>query len=135
MVCLFFFCQVKLGLIPAVISPFVIEKIGRGNASRYFLTGERFGALEAVQHGLINESVATEEILNARVEKLASEIVANSPAAVSRCKKLIQSVGSMSYNDDATKRFVASEIASIRVSPEGQEGLSAFFEKRKPKWN
>jgi methylglutaconyl-CoA hydratase len=118
-----------------VISPFVIEKIGRGNASRYFLTGERFGALEAVQHGLINESVATEEILNARVEKLASEIVANSPAAVSRCKKLIQSVGSMSYNDDATKRFVASEIASIRVSPEGQEGLSAFFEKRKPKWN
>ncbi len=131
----FGFTEVKLGLIPAVISPFVIEKIGRGNASRYFLTGERFGALEAVQNGLVHEVVATEELLNARVEKMAADIVSNSPAAVARCKKLIQAVGSMSYNDPSTRLFVAGEIAGIRVSAEGQEGLSAFFEKRKPKWN
>ncbi len=119
----FGFTEVKLGLIPAVISPFVIERIGTGNAYRYFLTGERFGSKEAAAIGLVQETVATEQQLDARVEQIAAEVAANSPAAVARCKKLIQAVSKMSYLEDSTRRFVAGEIAGIRVSAEGQEGL------------
>jgi methylglutaconyl-CoA hydratase len=130
----FGFTEVKLGLIPAVISPFVIERIGSANAYRFFLTGERFGSSVAASIGLVQETVATEEQLNARVEQLADDIAANSPAAVARCKQLIQRVSSMGYLHPETRGFVTGEIASIRVSKEGQEGLSAFFEKRSPNW-
>jgi methylglutaconyl-CoA hydratase len=130
----FGFTEVKLGLIPAVISPFVIDRIGNANAYRYFLTGERFNAVTAKEIGLLQEVVASEEELDARVDIMAKEICENSPQAVTLCKKLIQGVQNKSYFESTTRAYLANEIASIRVSSEGQEGLSAFLGKRKPAW-
>jgi len=135
----FGFTEVKLGLIPAVISPFVMMKIGKGNCSRYFLTGEKFGADEALRLGLIQGRHDSVEQLDQTIDKLLKEIKANSPAAVRSCKQLINNV----YHNLGTpkseglsdlKEQLTSEIARIRVSKEGQEGLSAFLEKRKPSW-
>ena len=131
---LFGFTEVKLGLIPAVISPFVIARIGRTAAQRYFLTGERFDVDAALAIGLLHERVADNKALDARVESLAEEICNNSPHAVKLCKKLIQNVSGSDYFDPETRRSLANEIASIRVSEEGQEGLTAFLGKRQPSW-
>ena len=154
----FGFTEVKLGLIPAVISPFVMERIGRTNAQRYFLTGERFQTdvavkiglpfffplcfmhslffvtLTLVVAGLLHERVETVDALDERVEQLAKDICDNSPQAVRLCKQLIQNVNGRNYFDPETRSFLANEIASIRVSEEGQEGLSAFLGKRTPSW-
>lgn len=136
----FGFTEVKLGLIPAVISPFVMMKIGKGNCSRYFLTGERFYATEATRLGLIQGSFETVEELDKAVDSVLTEIKANSPAAMRSCKQLINNVyhslGSPKKGEGLSdvKEQLASEIARIRVSKEGQEGLSAFLEKRKPSW-
>ncbi len=146
----FGFTEVKLGLIPAVISPFSIAKIGRGNASRYFLTGERFDAAEAVRIGLVQKHVATATELDALVDAALGEIIAASPQAVQRAKSLIErvthfernlsksdgvgattfAVADTSPRSQPMKAYVADQIASIRVSSEGQEGLKSFFEKR-----
>mmetsp|Transcript_19097 Transcript_19097/g.32895 ORF Transcript_19097/g.32895 Transcript_19097/m.32895 type:complete len:303 (-) Transcript_19097:30-938(-) len=130
----FGFTEVKLGLIPAVISPFVIEKIGVTNASRYFLTGERFTAKIGKEIGLVNETFDSMIELDEAVANAVAEILTCSPAAVRAAKKLITNVASKQFFSSETKDYVTDAIASIRVSEEGQEGLSAFLNKRKPSW-
>jgi methylglutaconyl-CoA hydratase len=131
---LFGFTEVKLGLIPAVISPFVMEKIGKGNASRLFLTGERFSGETALLVGLVHELFKEEKEMDLAVTKALKEIETAGPRAVEKCKILIQSVATMSLADPNTKKFVASQIAEARVSEEGQNGLKAFLTKQKPEW-
>lgn len=130
----FGFTEVKLGLIPAVISPFVMDRIGRSHCYRYFLTGERFDASRAREMGLLQEVVSSVEELDQRVEQIARDVASNSPLAVQRCKQLVKNVSRMSYDDAETRQHLAREIADIRVSQQGQEGLAAFLGKRKPSW-
>lgn len=124
------FTEVGIGLLPAVISPFVMEKIGKANCSRYFLTGERFKGPVAVKLGLCSESFATVEELDAAVSELLKAFSRNSPQAMTKAKLLIEQVSNMTIAD--SKEYVSGQIAAIRVSPEGQEGLKSFLEKRKP---
>jgi methylglutaconyl-CoA hydratase len=111
-----------------------MAKIGKGNALRYFLTAERFPASEAVRVGLVQSAAASEDALDTAVSKLATEIEQNSPAAVRACKALIHKVAGAESDAYAKRDFVTNQIARIRVSPEGQEGLNAFLNKRKPSW-
>ena len=128
------FClsEVKLGLIPATISPYVVNAIGQKASRRYFQTAERFFADKAQQLGLVDEILPL-TALDAAVEKMAQTLLANGPLAVRQAKQLALDVA---YQDiDETLSEITSErIAAIRVSTEGQEGLSAFFEKRQPAW-
>lgn len=128
----FCFSEVKLGLIPAVISPYVIAAIGERAARRYFLTAERFTAETALQLGLVTEIVADND-LSAATDKLVNTILQNSPQAVRQAKQLIADVADHAI-DAALIENTAKQIAKIRVSSEAQEGLQAFLEKRKPKW-
>ena len=130
----FGFTEVKLGLVPAVISPFVLQKIGIPNASRYFLTGERFGVVQAKSMNLIQDYFKTETELDETIDKIVNEFQNNGPNAVRISKELIQKVSTMNINDNSTKAFVASTIAAVRVSNEGQNGLNSFFKKEKPSW-
>eukprot|EP01126_Amoeba_proteus_P043406 TRINITY_DN4762_c0_g2_i2.p1 TRINITY_DN4762_c0_g2~~TRINITY_DN4762_c0_g2_i2.p1 ORF type:complete len:292 (-),score=66.87 TRINITY_DN4762_c0_g2_i2:108-983(-) len=132
--CIFGFTEVKLGLIPAVISPFVISKIGKAKASRYCLTGERFSSRVAVAIGLLDSCFSSPSELDEELRKIISEILGASPAAVRKCKNLIETVAEMSIHEPRTKEFVCGQISSIRVSQEGQEGLNSFLNKRKPSW-
>jgi len=118
----FGFSEVKLGIIPAVISPFVLPRIGAA-ARRYFLTGERFGAEVALRIGLVHD-VAAE--LDAAVERVVGEIVTAGPEAVREAKRLIR------RRPDA--QDAAQTAARLRSGAEGQEGLRAFLEKRTPTW-
>jgi methylglutaconyl-CoA hydratase len=128
------FClsEVKLGIIPAVISPFVMEKIGPGHLRRYALTAERFGAAEAKRIGLVHEVVQTEPELDDKIDALAHALIANGPAALAAAKRTLTDVAGMQW--DAVQKLTTRRIAEIRVSPEGQEGLKAFLEKREPRW-
>jgi methylglutaconyl-CoA hydratase len=127
----FGFSEVRLGLAPAVISPFVLRKIGAGAARRYFLTGERFDAHVALRVGLVHELAAPTE-LDATVERLAAQVASSGPAAVRAAKRLIRDV--MSRPGEEMADYTAQLIAALRASPEGREGLSAFLEKRKAAW-
>eukprot|EP01129_Flabellula_baltica_P008582 TRINITY_DN3420_c0_g1_i1.p1 TRINITY_DN3420_c0_g1~~TRINITY_DN3420_c0_g1_i1.p1 ORF type:complete len:292 (-),score=81.15 TRINITY_DN3420_c0_g1_i1:12-887(-) len=127
----FGFTEVKLGIIPAVISPFVMDKIGN-KASQYFLTGERFPAPVAKEIGLIRDHFETEEELDNAVENSVKEILNSSPQAIRASKRLIKEISPIDIYSH--RDFVANEIATIRTSPEGQEGLSSFLNKRKPNW-
>jgi len=124
--------EVKLGLIPAVISPYVIDAIGARQARRYFLTGEPFDAQEARRIGLVHEVVAP-EALDDTVAKLLAAMAGNGPAAMSAAKELIHRV-SRGPVDTTLIEETARRIANIRTSPEGREGSSAFLNKRKPNW-
>lgn len=128
------FClsEVKLGLIPATISPYVVNAMGQKACRRYFQTAERFFADKALMLGLVDEVVELDE-LPAAVDNMISTLLSNSPAAIRQAKQLALDVA---YQDigDALLNITSERIASIRVSQEGQEGLSAFFEKRAPKW-
>jgi len=128
------FClsEVKIGLIPAVISPFVISVIGERAARRYFLTAEQMDANEAHRLGLANEVVEPDQ-LDAAVQKILEQLLHNSPQAILAAKELINRVSTSLYSDEMLKQNVEA-IAAIRVSTEGQEGLAAFLEKRKPVW-
>lgn len=128
------FClsEVRLGLIPATISPYVIRAMGARAAHRYFLTAERFGAAEAQRIGLVHETVAAEE-LDARVAALAKALVQNGPAAMAACKKLVHDVAGHEITAGLVRRTVEG-IADIRASEEGQEGIQSFLGKRKPNW-
>lgn len=128
------FClsEVRLGLIPAVISPYVVEAIGARAARRYFMSAESFGAEEAHRLGLLHQVVAEEE-LDAAVDRLAGQLLDNGPNAMAAAKKLVGRVSSGPV-DDAMIRDTAERIADARASHEGKEGLSAFLEKRKPLW-
>lgn len=128
------FClsEVKIGLIPAVISPYVIAAMGERAARRYFLTAEKFSAEFALGFGLIHSIVDQNQLKTAGIE-LAKLLLANSPQAITTAKKLIQTISGRPINNDLITE-TAAMIAEIRVSEEGQEGLQAFIEKRKPKW-
>jgi methylglutaconyl-CoA hydratase len=124
--------EVKLGLIPATISPYVIRAMGARAAHRYFLTAERFGAAEAHRIGLVHEVVVA-EALDAKVADLTQALVSASPNAVRACKKLVQDVAEREINDALVAQTVAG-IADIRASSEGKEGVQSFLQKRKPNW-
>ncbi len=123
--------EVKLGIAPAVISPYVLAKIGRGYARALFLTGERFTSERAVQIGLAHKIAKLEELDDA-VNAAIKEVLSSAPHAITRAKDLIARVPDMGH--DEAMQLTAETIASLRVSPEGQEGLKAFLEKRKPGW-
>jgi methylglutaconyl-CoA hydratase len=119
----FAFSEVKLGIIPAVISPFALAKIGSGAARRYFLTGERFDADTALRIGLVQE-VADD--LEAAVDRVVAELLSAGPQAVRWAKRLVRE----RPDGPETARWIAER----RASDEGQEGLRAFLDKRKPNW-
>jgi len=129
---LFGFTEVRLGIVPANISTFVLPKIGGRSARRYFLTGERFDAAEAKAIGLIHEVVPA-GMLDAKVNDLVKEILRCGPNAVAIAKEVIRE-GLARPRDEAIE-YTVNTIARVRVSPEGQEGLGAFLEKRKPNWS
>ena len=128
------FClsEVKLGLIPAVISPYVAGAIGSRATRRYFITAETFDAGEAHRLGLVHEVVAPEQ-LAARAERLSLLLLQNGPRAMALVKELVNEVA-LSYLDDDLIADTAERIAEARASEEGREGLSAYLEKRKPSW-
>ena len=128
------FClsEVKLGLVPSTISPYVIRAMGARAAHRYFLTAERFSAAEALRIGFVHEVVAA-DALDAKVAELSNALVNAGPAAVKLCKKLVQDVAGHDITPELVSMTIAS-IADVRVGPEGREGLQAFLQKRKPNW-
>jgi methylglutaconyl-CoA hydratase len=128
------FClsEVKLGLIPATISPYVIKAMGDQAARRYFLTAERFDAREAHRLGLAHEVVPAGQ-LDAKVAEIVKALVNNSPNAVREAKKLVRDVAGLPI-DDVLLADTAGRIANIRASSEGKEGVASFLEKRKPSW-
>jgi methylglutaconyl-CoA hydratase len=127
----FAFSEAKLGIAPAVISPFVLRKIGQGNARALFFTAERFGADRALQIGLVHVVKPLADI-DAEVDRLLSEIKSSAPHAISRAKGLISQVPLLAREN--AMQLTAETIANLRVSVEGQEGLRAFLEKRKAEW-
>ena len=129
------FClsEVKIGLIPAVISPYVIRAIGERQARRYFLTAEAFSAAIAQTLGLVHEVVASAEDFDAACTHITNTLSKNSPQGMRAAKELIFAV-SHKVIDQTVIQNTTQRIADIRVSAEGQEGLSAFLEKRKPNW-
>lgn len=128
------FClsEVRLGLIPAVISPYVVRAMGARAARRYFLTAERFGADEAHRLGLVHQ-VTDAEGLDAAVAALAEHLLKGGPAALASAKDLIAAVSDRPL-DDAVIEDTARRIAAQRAGAEGQEGVAAFLEKRAPGW-
>lgn len=127
----FAFSEVKLGIAPAVISPYVIHKIGEANARVLFLTGERFSATRAREVGLVHSVVPLEQLDDA-VQRALNELLTSGPQAIRACKTLALNIGLMDYQ--TARRYTAETIARLRVGAEGQEGLRAFLEKRKPNW-
>lgn len=129
----FSFPEVKLGIIPSVISPHVISAIGERYARRYMLTAERFSASEAYRIGLVHEIVADEAALDDAIDEIVQALLKNAPGAIGECKDLINAVAGRPVSE-ALIEDTARRIASIRASDEAKEGMSAFLEKRKPSW-
>jgi methylglutaconyl-CoA hydratase len=125
--------EVRLGIVPAVISPFVVRAIGARQARRYFLTAERFGAEEARRIGLVHEVAPTAE-LEARVGAVLAEILRGGPEALASAKQLVRLVEMMPQGGSILAEATVGMIAERRASPEGKEGIAAFLEKRKPAW-
>ena len=128
------FClsEVRLGLAPATISPYVIRAMGARAAHRYFLTAEVFDATEAQRVGLVHETVAVTK-LDEKIASIAKKLRNNSPNAVKECKKLLHYVASETIDDTLIAKTVEG-IADIRASDEGKEGVQSFLQKRKPNW-
>jgi methylglutaconyl-CoA hydratase len=128
------FClsEVKLGLIPATISPYVIKSMGENAARRYFLTAEKFTAQEAHRIGFVHDVVSA-EALDAHVDSIVKSLVTSSPNAVREAKVLVREVSGKAV-DSALVVDTAERIANIRSSEEGREGVASFLEKRKPSW-
>jgi len=128
------FCvsEVKIGLMPATISPYVIRAMGARAAHRYFLTAERFNAVEAHRIGLVHEAVPAEE-LAIKVNSLAQALAQASPDAVRATKQLVQDVAEQEISTELVNATVKG-IADIRASAQGQEGVQAFLQKRSPNW-
>jgi len=128
------FClsEVRLGLIPATISPYVIMAMGEQASRRYFLTAERFDAVQALRLGLAHEVVPAGQ-LDATVAAIVKSLVNNSPNAVREAKKLVRDIAGLPI-DDVLLADTAGRIATIRASGEGREGVASFLEKRKPSW-
>ena len=128
------FClsEVKIGLIPATISPYVIRAMGARASHRYFLTGERFSAQEALRIGYVHEVVEAEQ-LDSVVDGWLKHLLSAGPAAVRACKRLVLDVAEREINEQLVAATV-EQIATIRASSEGKEGVQAFLNKRKPNW-
>ena len=129
---IFSLSEAKLGLIPATISPYVIEAIGARQARRYFLTAERFTAAEAFRIGLVHDIVPEPE-LDVRINELLGDLLVAGPVAQLECKALIRGVAHRPIDADVIAG-TAEHIAAVRASPEGKEGVAAFLGKRPPKW-
>ena len=125
--------EVRLGLLPATISPYVIRRIGAAQCRRYFLTAEMFDADRALAMGLLHEVAADEDELAEWESKFRTAILGNSPSGVAASKELIDAVEGREI-DEAVMKDTAKRLALQRKSPEGKEGLGAFLEKRKPSW-
>jgi methylglutaconyl-CoA hydratase len=128
----FGFTEVKVGIIPAIISPFVIAKIGPGRAREFFITGERFLAPVAMNIGLIQHVASHELALDALVESKISQIFTSAPGAIAAAKELISGIAAQ--NLEASLGFAADAIARTRAGEEGQAGMRAFLEHQKPPW-
>lgn len=129
---IFGFTETKLGILPATIAPFAIAKIGASHARALFLTGERFGCERALLAGLVHQT-ADESELDIAVERVVRELLSAGPHAVSAAKALIAGVAAASY--DESRDLTAHAIARQRITPEAQEGLRAFLERRKASWS
>ncbi len=128
------FClsEARLGLLPATIGPYVVKALGEQAARRYFATAERFDAARAQALGFVHECVPA-EALDTKVDEIVAALVANGPAAVQACKRLVQDVAGRPL-DAALRTETARRIADIRASEEGREGVQAFLGKRDPAW-
>lgn len=124
--------EVKIGLVPACIAPYVLRRTGEGRARPYFLTGERFDARRALEIGLVNIVVEPAE-LDRKVEEVVASLVSSGPEALAKAKELLARVPGMGAEE--AKRYTAEMISGLRTSAEGQEGMTAFLEKRRPKWS
>ena len=123
--------EVKLGLVPACISPYVVKRAGESKCREFFLSGERISAEKALAAGLVNEVVKIDE-LDSAVKRWTGQFLKNGPEALAVCKQLLENVPGMHL--DEAKGYTADIIAKLRISDEGQEGMNAFLEKRRPEW-
>ena len=128
----FGFTEVKLGILPAVISPFVIARIGAAKAREFFITGERFLAAVALNIGLVQHVVAHEFALDTLIDSRISQILTSAPGAVAAAKELIFGVAARTL--ETSLDFTAETIARVRAGEEGQLGMKAFLERQKPPW-
>jgi methylglutaconyl-CoA hydratase len=128
------FClsEARLGLLPATIGPYVMRALGEQASRRYFVTAERFSAARAHALGFVHEVVAA-DALDAKVAEIVAALVANGPAAVTACKRLVQDLAGAPI-DEALRADTARRIADIRASAEGKEGVQSFLDKRPPAW-
>jgi methylglutaconyl-CoA hydratase len=128
------FClsEARLGLLPATISPYVMRAMGEQAARRYFITAERFSAAQAREMGFVHELVAP-DALDPKVDEIVALLVANGPAAVKACKRLVQDFAGREITPELRAETVR-RIADIRASDEGREGVQAFLNKREPAW-
>lgn len=125
--------EVKIGIVPACISPYVIKRVGEFGAKDLMITGKRIKGKEAENFRLVNKSFETFEKLNEHINTVLELLRTSGPQAIAHCKNLIYNV-SNNLSLDETHSFTATMIADIRASEEGQEGMAAFLEKRKPNW-
>src|SRR5207237_4206434 len=128
----FGFTEVKLGIIPAVISPFVISRIGPGRAREFFITGERFPASVALDIGLVQHVVSDEAALDAMIDSKIAQILTGAPGAIAAAKALIFGVAARTM--ESAVDFTAEAIARARAGDEGQAGMKAFLSREKPPW-
>jgi enoyl-CoA hydratase/carnithine racemase len=131
------FPEVRVGLVPAMVSPFVLRRLGSARCSSLFLTGDRVSGRDAASAGIIDKHFATVAELDAHVAQVCRSIESCSPDAVAATKRLIMAVDSM-ISRGATlkelKAFTCSTLANVRDTPAAKEGIQAFLEKRKPNW-
>jgi len=128
--------EVRLGIVPACIGPFVVAKIGASQARKLFISSERFSTTLASQIGLIHETVPNPAMLDEALEKFLSNILICGPHAIAIAKRLVLDLSWPERRDrlSDSQEYVSKTLAELRVSPEGQEGVRAFLEKRKPAW-
>ena len=124
--------EVKIGIIPACISPYVTKRVGEYGSKELMLTGKRFKGPEAYHHKLVNKSLPSEELDNF-VNEVVALLITSGPKAMSQCKNLLYDISNKLTLHEAID-YTAKMIADIRASEEGQEGMAAFLEKRKPNW-
>jgi methylglutaconyl-CoA hydratase len=127
----FSFSEVKIGVVPACIGPYVVKKMGEGKARELFITGERMNADRAFEVGLVNK-VVDDDQLDSETDSLIHSILSSGPEAVAMAKQLVSNVPGMT--PEQFKPYTAEMIAKLRVSDEGQEGMDAFLNKRRPRW-
>jgi methylglutaconyl-CoA hydratase len=128
----FGFTEVLLGLVPAVVSPYVLAKIGESAARELFLTGERFDATRAKEIGLVRAAVPSAD-LDTAVEERVARLLRAGPRAITEAKALVREVAGKRVED--VRPYTVEKIAELRASAEGQEGMHAFLERRKPSWS